>query len=50
MFICKLYFYFQGSPHSATTAGVPNTYQTLSTCQDSDGPIKIERLSNISMY
>ncbi|XP_050438430.1 protein daughterless isoform X7 [Adelges cooleyi] len=37
-----------GSPHSAAASvgGVPNTYQTLPTCPDSDGPIKIERLSN----
>ncbi|XP_060843902.1 transcription factor E2-alpha isoform X9 [Rhopalosiphum padi] len=47
--IVPLYHQHLGSPHSATaTVGaVPNTYQTLSTCQDSDGPIKIERLSNI---
>ncbi|XP_025422588.1 transcription factor E2-alpha isoform X7 [Sipha flava] len=47
--IVPLYHQHIGSPHSATATvgGVPNTYQTLSTCQDSDGPIKIERLSNI---
>ncbi|XP_060859317.1 transcription factor 12 isoform X4 [Metopolophium dirhodum] len=47
--IVPLYHQHLGSPHSATATvgGVPNTYQTLSTCQDSDGPIKIERLSNI---
>ncbi|XP_025200545.1 protein daughterless isoform X8 [Melanaphis sacchari] len=47
--IVPLYHQHLGSPHSATaTVGaVPNTYQTLSACQDSDGPIKIERLSNI---
>ncbi|KAL4135186.1 hypothetical protein QTP88_006827 [Uroleucon formosanum] len=47
--IVPLYHQHLGSPHSATATvgGVPNTYQTLSTCQDSDGPIKIERLSNM---
>ncbi|XP_050527702.1 protein daughterless isoform X8 [Daktulosphaira vitifoliae] len=47
--IVPLYHQHIGSPHSAATSvgGIPNTYQTLSTCPDSDGPIKIERLSNI---
>ncbi|VVC37469.1 Hypothetical protein CINCED_3A023688 [Cinara cedri] len=46
--IVPLYHQHLGSPHTASaTVGGPNTYQTLSACQDSDGPVKIERLSNI---
>jgi len=44
-----LYHQHLESSHAATVSvrDVPNTYQTLTTCQDSDRPIKIKKLSNI---